>query len=88
MSEEAAILMVQEHAVVLSTRMSVLGKGRCFVLGSLIASRTVLQENMIVVCSRQLTVISYDDLDFRYFRVLRRMTVVHATKNQNLSSCQ
>ena len=55
-------------------------------LGSLIASRTDLQENMIVACFRQLIVISSIDLVFRCLRVLFLMAGGHVGKNQNLSS--
>ena len=59
-----------------------------FLLNLLITSRTELQENMIVTCSRQLTAIRSSDLDFRYFRVLLRIVGGHATQHPNLSSGQ
>ena len=55
-------------------------------LGSLIASSTALQENMIVECSRFLIVISSGDLDFSCFRVMHRMAGSHAAQYQNWSS--
>ena len=59
-----------------------------FLLNSLIMSRTEVQENMIVTCSRQLTAIRSGDLDFRYFRVLLRIVGGHITQHYNLSSWQ
>ena len=41
-NDYVAIFLVQEYAVVLSTLMSVLGWGRCVVLGTLVESRTAL----------------------------------------------
>ena len=55
-------------------------------LGSLIASRTASQENMIVECFRHLVVVSSRGLDFRCFRFLRRMAGGHAEQYQNLNS--
>ena len=51
-SDDAAIFLVQESAVALSTRMRILGRGGCAVLGSQIGSRTVLQNSMIVTNSK------------------------------------
>ena len=48
MRDDAEIFMIQEPAMDLSTQMSDLGRDMCFVLGSIIASSTALQENIIV----------------------------------------
>ena len=48
-------------------------------LGSLIAPRTVLQDNIIVACSRHFIVISSSDLVFSFLRVLFPMAEGHAT---------
>ena len=55
-------------------------------LVSLIASRTVFQENIIVEYSSQLIVIRSGDLDLRYFRFLLRISGGHSTQCHNLSS--
>ena len=86
MSDHTAIFLVQDSAVVLSTRMS--GIGGYFVLGSLIESRKVLSENMIVACSRPLIVIRSGNLDLKCFRVLYLIEIGHSSQHQNLSSRQ
>ena len=86
LSFDVAIFLTQESAVVLCSRMSVLGLGRCGVLDALITSRTASQENMIVTCSRQLKVIRSEDLVRRPFRVLLLIAGGHGTQYQILSS--
>ena len=57
-------------------------------LGSMIAPRTALQENMMVVCSRMCFVIGSIDIFLTCFRVIREMEVGHSVHCQNLSSGQ
>ena len=73
MMDDVAIFLDHESAVKLSTRMSDLGQGGWFVLGSLIESRTAFHESMIVAFSRILIVIWSRDFVLRHFRVLRTM---------------
>ena len=54
MSDDAAIFLVQDHAVGFSIRMIDLGWGRCFVFGSLIISMVEFHDNVIVASSRLL----------------------------------
>ena len=56
----------------LQTRMSDLMWDICSVHGSLITSRTALNENIIVDHSMLLVVIRYDFLDLRCFKFLRK----------------
>ena len=50
-------------------------------LGSLIASRTALQESITVACSRQLIVIRSGDLGLRCLRVLFLMVGGHCAQH-------
>ena len=61
-SDDIDISLVQESVVVMSTRMSDLRWDGRDVFSSLVVSRIVLQENMIISCSRLLTVIKSRDL--------------------------
>ena len=61
-SDDIDISLVQESVVVMSTRMNDLRWDGRDVFSSLVVSRIVLQENMIISCSRLLTVIKSRDL--------------------------
>ena len=65
--DDADIFLVQESAVALSTRMSDLEWGGYVVLCSLITSRTVSREDVIVACSMMLIVIRSSDFILRSF---------------------
>ena len=81
-----AILLVHDYAMVLSTKMSDLGSCGHYVLGSLISSRIVLQQILMVSHSRLLIVIGSGYFFFRVFNILRTMEVDHSTQCQKLSS--
>ena len=78
---DVSISLVQDSTMVFLTRKSDLGWGGCSVFGSMIVSRTVLHENMIVACSRLLIVIRSEDLVLRCFRVLSTMESDYCTKH-------
>ena len=61
-SDDIDISLVQESVVAMSTRMSDLRWDGRDVFSSLVVSRIVLQENMIISCSRLLTVIKSRDI--------------------------
>ena len=87
-SDDVAMFLVQESAVVLSTRMSNLGWGGCFVLSSSITSSTSLHKNMIAANSRLLILIRAGDLDVSCFIVLCLLIIFHSTHHYNLISGQ
>ena len=84
--DDVAIFLFQECIMALSTRVSDLGSSGYSMPGSLIVPRTVLDENMILACSRLLDVIRSGDLSLRCFRVMRTMELDDCTQLQNLSS--
>ena len=60
--DDVEIFLVQDSAVVLSTRINDFGRGAYCVFGSLMASTTALQQNIMVECSRLCVVIRSRDL--------------------------
>ena len=60
--DDVAIFLLQESTVVLSARVSDLGRGGRCVLSSLMVPMIALQENMMVKFSRLLIMIRYGDL--------------------------
>ena len=81
-----AIFLVHDSYVVLSVRMSYLGRGGFCVFGSLMVSRTELQENVMVAHSRLLITIRPRYFFLTCLRFMRAIEVGHSTQCQNLSS--
>ena len=84
--DDIAIFLVCKSAVALSTQLSDLGWSKFCVLCLLMASRTALQNNVMVECSRLFIIIRSVCFFFRCFSVLSTMEVGHSVKHQNLSS--